>query len=403
MTPRRLRVGTPWGGEARLLPGVRLHGAAVVAAAVVAAAVPAACGGDEEAAPPGPTRVETLVVAATAFEARLMTMGTVDMPDDATLSAEVGGTVAFIVEEGAGVGAGQVVARLDSRAEEAAVTSARAAVLDARAVVAQAEDAYRRQLPLARDTIISELELRRIDAERTQARARLLQAQAQLQEARDRVEQTLLRAPFAGRVERVAVRRGEQVSPGMEVLRLIRPGRADIEAGVPERYAGDIEVGSAATVDLQAYGAGAREGRVTFVGAAVDPGSRTFPVRISLPDPTGVIKSDMVARVHLTYRVIPAAVVLPLDAVQRDDRGESVLVAVAGAGAYVVQRRDIVTGPRSADGIVVEAGLQPGEEVIVVGIDDVADGEAVEITRRHAGVAAFRAATRPAGADGPGP
>jgi membrane fusion protein, multidrug efflux system len=359
----------------------------VIATVVLAAA----CGGEREEAAREYAAVEVLVVQPVRFEAELTTTGTIDLPDDATLAAEVGGIVAMIVGEGATVGAGQVVAQLDPRAERAGVASAQAAVLEARAVAEQTEDAYRRQAPLAADTIISPLELERLQAERAQAHARAQQAEAQLREAQDRLEQTRLRAPFAGTVERVLVRRGEQVGPGTELLRIVRPGRAEIEAGVPERYAGQVQVGSSAAVDLAAYGIGMRAAPVSVVGSAIDPRSRTFPVRIEVPNPTGAIKADMVARVSIVWLVLPAAIVVPLEAVERDEQGESVLVAAVGTGAYFAQRRRVVTGPRSDVGVVIEAGLIAGDEVIVTGREEVANGEPVEVTRRYPNLDAWRA------------
>lgn len=362
----------------------RLGAAGVVLLILLAAVFLVDCGGEEEAEAPDYPVVETMVVQPTSFQARLATTGTVELPDDATLSAEITGTVTSIAQEGANVAVGQVVVQLDSRAEQAAAASAQAAVLEARAVAEQAADALRRQAPLARDTIISPLELERFRAEQAQAEARLLQAQAQLREAQDRLEQTRLRAPFAGTVERAFVRRGEQVSPGTEVLRLVRPGRAELLAGVPERYAGQVREGSPARVDLQAYGIGVREAQVTFAGSAVDPRSRTFDVRIDVPNPTGAIMADMVARVELTWMTVAGAIAIPVELVQRDERGESVLLAVPGTGAWFAQRRDVVTGPRADGMVLIEGGLQPGDELIVTGREDVSDGEPVEVVRRTA-------------------
>jgi membrane fusion protein, multidrug efflux system len=353
--------------------------------AMAALLLAAGCGGEAEPEAPELPVVETRVVQATSFEARLTTTGTVELPADATLSAETGGTVVAVAGEGDRVAAGQVVARLDGRAEQAAVASAEAAVLEARALAEQTEEALRRQTPLARDTIISPLELDRIRTERAQARARLLQAQAQLGEARDRLEQTRLRAPFAGIVEGVFVRQGEQVTPGVEVLRLMRPDRAELVAGVPERFAGQVTEGSRATVDLQAYGMGVREATVTFAGTAVDPRSRTFPVRLEVPGPTAALKADMVARVQLTWLTVDGVIALPVGLVERDERGEAVLVVEAADGAWVARRRAVVTGPTSDGMVLVEWGLVPGDEVVVTGRDEVAEGQPVRVVGSGSG------------------
>jgi membrane fusion protein, multidrug efflux system len=367
------------------------------------ALLPAACRAENEAEPPPVAPVHTLVVQPTRFEDRIMTSGIVEFPEDATLSAEIAGTIRFIATAGAPVAAGQIVAQIDAAAERAAAARAEATVIEARAVAEQAGDAVRRQAPLLRDTIISPLEFERIEAERAQAQARLLQAEAQLREAQDRLEQTRLRAPFSGRVERAFVRSGEQVSPGEDIARVVRAGRVEVTAGIPERYAGQIDAGSSATVDFQAYGLGAREAPVAFVGTAIDPRSRTFPVRIDIPNATGAIKADMLARVHVTHLVLPAALVVPLEAVLRDEQGESVLIAADSAGMHVVRRRVISTGPRGERGIVVEAGLQPGEEIIVFGQQDVAEGEFIRITQRFFSIDEVRAAlaANPAGGRDP--
>ncbi len=349
---------------------------------------------DEVEEPPSPPQVEVLVVGPTEFRDWVETTGRVEARADALLTAEAGGTVVSVAREGQAVGAGQVVAQLEAEGAMAAVAQARAAEAEARATTEQAEQAYRRQLPLVEDTIISPLEFEQVRAQRAQARAGLEQARAAVAEAEELLEQTRLRAPFPGVVEERWVRAGEQVAVGQEVVRIVGPGAREVMAGIPERYTGDIQVGATAVVDLGAYDLPDVESSVEFVGGAVDPQSRTFTVRIGLPWGGDQVKADMLARVRVVREVVPDALVVPRQAVLRDEREESVLVVDSPDGLGLVDRRVVTTGPASEEGVLIEAGLEPGDLVVVLGQDQVVAGDSVQVARRYIDLAAFRAVVR---------
>jgi membrane fusion protein, multidrug efflux system len=334
--------------------------------------------------------VETLVVEPVPFDEWISTTGTIEARDDALLTAEGGGTVIRVANEGQAVRRGQIVMQIEPGQAAAAVQQAEAAVAEARAAATQTEEEVRRVEPLARDTIISPLEFEQLRAQRTQAMASLRQAQAAEREAREALEQTRLRAPFDGVVEERWVRTGEQVGAGQEVMRIVGRGILEVYAGIPERFAGDIRRGAGAVIELNAYGLGERTGTVDFVGNAIDPQSRTFPVRIRISDATGDIKADMIVRVRVVRRSLPAALAVPPASVRRDERGEAVLVAEGFDSLRVVRSRRVVVGPRSEDGVVIEGGLESGEEILISGMDQAVDGDSVVVTRRYLGIGDYR-------------
>lgn len=344
----------------------------------------------EEPEEPEPPAVEVMTTGLIPFEEWIETFGTVEAPEDAMLSAQVSGTLMSVADEGQAVRRGQIVAQLDPGQAVAAVQQAQAAVAEARVAVDQADDEIRRVEPLARDTIISPLEFDQLRAQRAQAQATLQQAQAAQREAQERLEQTRLRAPFDGVVEDQIMRTGEQVSAGMEVIRIVSPGPMEVTAGIPERFAGDIRVGSDAIVRLHAYGIPDRRGTVRFVGQAIDPQNRTFRIRIDLPAGEPGIKADMIARVRVVRRTLPSALVLPLGAVQRDERGESVLLASGEDTLRQVERQPVEVGPRSEDGVVIEEGLRVGQDVIVAGTEQVVEGDTVRVTRWYSDIIDYR-------------
>ena len=407
--------------------------------ALVAAPL-AACGGadvpglpgDEESASDEPAAlpVEVVVAEPDYFEDAIELTGTVDAPDDATLAAEASGTLTYVAPLGTYVGAGGTVARVDPRLASAQVNAAQAAVAQARAGVqaaqaqrqaAQAQldlaqDQYNRQLPLFRDSILSALEFRGIESQLASARAQVAQAgagvaqaqgqlgaaQAQLNQARTALGNTRIVAPFGGTVEERLAERGETVGPGTPVIRLVSSGQVQIEAGVPERYAGEIERGTEVLITPNAYEAESRNGRVTFVGSAINTQSRTFPIEVAVENAGGQLRPAMIVRLFVTRDVLDEAIVVPQEALVRDERGTSLYVAAPQENGRIAERRPVTLGPQSGGYVVVEEGLRTGDEIIVSGQASLAEGDRVRVTeRRPARQRSVQPASAAAAADAP--
>lgn len=329
--------------------------------------------------------VEVVLVEGTAFEDVIQMTGTVEAPEDAVLSAETAGTLRTLLPLGRAVSRGQVVAQVDAGIAQASVQQAEAALQAARAQLELSEDQFRRQEPLYRDSIISALEFQSVRTNRASAQAQVAQAQAQVAQARENLSRTQITAPFSGTVEEHLAQRGEQVNPGTPVVRLVAGGGVKVTAGVPERYAADIRVGTPVVVTPQAYGAPPRRGTVSFVGRTVDPQSRTFPIEVQLTNADGtILKPQMVVRMEVTREVVEGALVVPLSAVVRDEQGTTVYVVEEVDGRQVARLRRVLLGPSSGGNVIVTDGLQPGELVITQGQNTVADGQPVRITDRRA-------------------
>jgi RND family efflux transporter MFP subunit len=357
----------------------------------------AACSSSDEAAtaeavdeaPAARTiRVETLVLSPTPFDDIIEISGTVEASDDAVLSAQSSGTVTTLVPLGQRVAQGAVVAQLDASLARAALGQAQAVLEQAQAQAAFAEDNFTRQQGLYADSIISALEFENVRTQRASANASVAQARAAVQQAEAQLRFTRVVAPFAGVVEEHFAERGEQVAPGAQVARIVSTRDVKVVAGVPERFAGNINVGDPVQVRLQAYGSEQRTGRITFVGSAVNPQTRTFPIEVSLPNSSGMLKPSMVATVLVRREQIADAIVVPRAAIVREADGEIVYVVEGGEAAA----RTVTTGSSYGERIVVTSGLSAGDELIVLGQNNVAPGDQVDVAeqRRTIGSAADR-------------
>src|SRR5690606_3115678 len=318
---------------------------------------------------------------------------------DATLGAEAAGTLTYLAPLGAFVRAGATVAQVNPSLAQAQVAQAQAAVEGAeaqqRAAQAQlelAQDQYDRQEPLYRDSIISALEFQGVQTQLASARAQVAQAaagvaqaNAALRQARTALGNTRIAAPFSGTVEAHLVERGETVAPGTPVVRVVSGAGLQVAAGVPERYAGDIEVGTPVRIRPNAYDGEPLGGRVTFVGRAVDPQSRTLPIEVALSNVEAPLRPEMVVSLQVSRAVLEDVIALPLGAILRDERGPSVFVAREDTTGLVARYQPVELGPTSGGRVVVTAGLEPGDRVLVAGQTTVADGDRIRIAEQHAG------------------
>ena len=315
------------------------------------------------------TRVETLVLRPTSFTDVIQVTGTVEALDDAVLSAQTSGPVTMLLDLGARVNRGEPVATINAEEAEAAVEQARARY-------ALAQDRFERQQPLYRDSIISALEFEQVRSERNQARAALQQAQT-------RLNNTILDAPFSGTVEARFLEVGEQAAPGERVARLVNTRRVKVTAGIPERYANDLQQGTPVQLDFRRYGAGVRTAEVTFVGNTIDPQSRTFTIEATLSNEDRTLKPEMGVNLRVTRAVLDSTLVLPRTAVLRDETGTHVYVVDRSDTTAVARNRDITLGPEAGDRVVAASGLAAGAEVIIVGQNNVSPGTPVEVTDRY--------------------
>ncbi|NBC19062.1 MAG: efflux RND transporter periplasmic adaptor subunit [Bacteroidetes bacterium] len=328
-------------------------------------------------------RVETLLLEPSRFEDIIELTGTVEALNDAALSAQASGTVEYLADLGTALPRGGVVARLDRGQVRAAVQQAEAQVEAAQAQFDLAQDNFERQEPLYRDSIISALEFENVRAQRNQARASLRQAEAALAQAQERLDDTVIRAPFAGIVEERFIEAGEQIVPGQRVARVVSTERVRVNTGVPERYASEIEVGTPVRMNFKAYGDVERQGRVTFAGSTINPQSRTFPVEIEVDNPNGRLKPEMVAQLYVSRAVLDSALVVPRSAIIRDENGNSVFVVNRTDSIPTAERHRLTLGPNYAGKAVVEEGLQAGDEVVVLGQNNLTEGDPLNVVDQY--------------------
>lgn len=310
--------------------------------------------------------VETMEIELTKFDDRIRINGNVTAHDDAVISVETAGQVQFVAERGTRVKKGDVILRLDDRLLRANFEATKTGF-------ELAEDAFKRQEALYADSVISTMQYLQSKAQRDQAAAQFTAIQKQLEDAQ-------LKAPFNGRIEERLTSEGQFVGPGTPVLRLINTDQVKISGGIPERYAGKIEQGSEVEITFRSYGLKSRTAKVQFVGNLINPDSRTFPVEVVLNNADGSIKPRMVVEMRVLRDELTESIIVPRTSVIRNDLGLSVFVVVDQNGEKRAVQRPVTVALSSGDFVVIEEGVQPGDQIVTAGFTSLNDGDLVNIT-----------------------
>ncbi|HEY0776362.1 MAG TPA: efflux RND transporter periplasmic adaptor subunit, partial [Gemmatirosa sp.] len=195
--------------------------------------------------------------------------------------------------------------------------------------------------------------------------------------AAKRLADARLVAPFGGTIARKLVETGATASTGTAVLTLVDLSEVDVRVGVSEADVGQLRVGQPATVEVPALGR-SLAGRVAHVGVVADPASRTYAVKVALPNAAGALRGGMIATVLLPTARVRDAIVVPAAAVARDPDGATVVYVYTPADGRVRARQVQVGDARGAD-VEIARGLAAGEPVVVAGQQRLRDGSPVVV------------------------
>lgn len=322
-----------------------------------------ACQSPKAVPPALPPAVEVAQARATDSSRDLVVSGTLEAERSLPLSFAVPGTVEQVsVAEGESVSKDQVLARLWPRSFEDALGMARAKA-------DQVEDVYRRLEPMYRNHTLPEVKWIEAMTGREEARRALSLAQRNLDDA-------VLRAPAAGIVARRHLEPGAVVAPGIPAVTLVQAQTVLAVAPVPETQVAGVRPGQAAVVTVPALGE-QFAGTVREVGVIADPLTRTYRVRVIVPNPDGRLRLGMVATVRLHQTDTTPAVVVPPEAVRLDAAGRTCVYVVEPSERLA--RRIVQVSGYLGEGTALSSGVATGERVVVSGTPMLADGLSVRV------------------------
>lgn len=331
----------------------------------------------------------------------------------ATVSSKITGKVReVLIEEGQSVAAGQIMATLDpidadaQRALAASqVGAARSQAGSVQAQLREAEANAARLGTLVRQQLVSKSQYEQAIAQRDSLRAQLATAQRNTQVAGDQlriaglgVDNTVVRAPFAGVVIAKAAQPGEIVSPLSAGGGFTRTGigtivdmdSLEVEVDVGEAFIGRVQPRMPVEATLNAYPDWKIPAEVIAIIPTADRGKATVKVRVALKQRDARIVPDMGVRVSFLEQArAPTAPGAPVKSrgvlapaaaiVNRAGKDVAFVVTGPAAGKGTVTQRVITLGRTLGDDREVLTGLSGGDTVVLDPPDDLADGARVRV------------------------
>lgn len=328
------------------------------------------------------------VVAEELFQQGFESSGTLEAFKEVTLQTKVSGRLSELkVSQGDLVEKGQIVAELDHRDQDAQVAATRAqiSVAQARQVQAKAEldDAKREQeryRRLLKEGYATQQELDSRETACLSASAAYMSAAATVEQCRATLRsqevtrsEYVLKAPITGTVlDDFSLTTGTMIDTSTPVVKIGQVGVIKAVLQVPENRASRVKEKMKALLRGESFPGLSVEGRVYRIRPYVDTSTRSVEVEVSVDNQVlgGVLKPGMFARVFLVEGESENALTLPIEALREDS---SVLVVEDGC----VRERVVEVGLVRPDRFQVLSGLDEGDDVVVVGGNSLADGDAV--------------------------
>jgi len=317
-------------------------------------------------APPVPVVVTT--VQSENFGASLTATGTVVSRNDARISSEVGGTLAWIAEPGATVKRGETIARIAP--ERLALT-----LRDNDAVLKRLEAqlsllATQRARLETLGTVVSQSQLEEALSRERMAEQDVEQARVARDRARLDVNRAAVRAPFDGVVAERLQQSGEIVASGAPLLRLVNERDLEVVARAPLTTADTVTAGA----DVQLIDGERRAaGKVRAVIPVGDDRSRMVELRIALTDQWRV---GAPVRVEIAPRNLRKVVTVPRDAVILR-QGASYVMRVRADNT--AERVAVNIGPGRANNVQIDGTLRAGDRVVIRGGERLEPGQSVTV------------------------
>lgn len=328
------------------------------------------CGRDAPKAEPlRPVLTERVGIADSAASSSYS--GEVRSRIEQPLAFRIAGKVSErLVDAGAVIKPGQVLARLDPLDTALSANSA-----EAQRQLADADAARYRELK--RQNFVSQSAL---DSRETALKA----AAAQADLAKNQSAYTVLKADQPGVVGQVLAEVGQVVTAGQPIFRVARPDTLEVSIAIPESRLGEARKASEAEITLWAEESVRYKGKLREIAAMADPATRTYAARVSITDADPRVVFGMTATVRFPGVGSAGKISIPQTALFQKDAKPAVWLVAA---ADTVALRSVDVERYVDDRVELKAGLQAGERIVVAGVHKLSAGEKIRVTEKAATVA----------------
>ena len=254
------------------------------------------------------------------------------------------------------------------------LVSAQAGLAEGQASLRERERDFARVEKLHAQEIASNARLDQARMELQLARARVDASAAKVRIADRALRDASVKAPFAGRIARRYVSRGEFLNVGAKLVDLVALDPIEVEFHVSERDSSRIQVGQEVLVTVDPHPDELFGATVTMISPTIDPRTRTLRVLARVENAEGRLRPGLFARADLGVDLRPGVHLVPEEAVLQ--RADGSVVFRLREGNHV-QRVPVEVGSHQAGYVEVRSGLEATDYVVTRGHASLTDGEVV--------------------------
>lgn len=297
---------------------------------------------------------------------------------EAPLAFQVGGRLVMrLVDVGATVKAGQLLATLDPADYRLGEAGAAAQLAAAEAELAQARKDLQHLANLRDQALASPAAVERREDQLRAAEARVASARANLGSQARQSGYTELRADRAGVITTADAEPGQVLVAGQAAFRLAQPGEKEVVFSVPENRLDAVRSATTIRVNLWADPKRFYSSKVREISPSADAVLRTFTVKVAVPDADDAVRMGMTATAHVQQSEPQPVARVPLTAVTR--QGEQPAVWVFDTGTNTVQPRTVTIAAYDEDSAKLLDGVHEGEQVVTAGVHKLVAGQAARM------------------------
>jgi membrane fusion protein, multidrug efflux system len=319
--------------------------------------------------------ISTWTLEAKPFAHFVDVRGAVESRKNVSLSAMTGGKVDQVyVREGQSVTAGQVLVSLEADILKSTIAELKTSLELATTI-------YEKQEKLWAQKIGSEVQYLQAKNNKESLEKRLEVAKAQL-------DQTMVKAPFSGTIDRVDALVGEMASPGIPLVRMVNPNDMYVKADVSEDFIGKLKAGDGVEIFFPAFDKKIKS-TILSVGQVINAENRTFRVEARLENEVNA-KPNQVVVISVRDYVNPKVFQIPTKILQRDSEGQYVF-RIENQENTLVAKKVYVEPGLSYDGLTeILKGLTGTEQLVYEGFREVTEGAELKIAKTEKTVVASK-------------
>jgi RND family efflux transporter MFP subunit len=295
-----------------------------------------------------------------------------------TPAGQPGQIKSIYVKQGDKVHKGQLILKLDDAVARENVAAIKQQLGSVKAQLELAKSVYERQSNLWAQHIGTEVQLLQAKTNVETLQNQLKAIQAQVNTAQQQANQSYVYSNVNGTVDDLTAHVGETFSGNPLAggyVKIVNETNLKITVTIPENYAGKVNKGSKAIVQIPDINK-TFESEITFLSQAIGTVTRGFTAEIRVP--AGInLRPNQIAQVKILDYTAPNSIAVPLNTLQTGEKGKYVLVAAKEGNETIAKKRDVVIGQLYGDKIEIKGGLQPGDQLITDGFQGVFDGQTI--------------------------